>query len=68
MLIGQTDKVALACMVFWHQAEIAAERGRVADAARLQLLSRELFRAIARGDLSPPALELLSRHPVSRQG
>jgi len=68
LLIGHADKVALACLVFWHRAEIAAERGQPVNAARYQLRARELYRAISRGDLSPPALELLTHHPVTREG
>ncbi len=67
LLIGHADKVALACLVFWHRAEIAVERGQPADAARQQVRARELYRTISRRDLSPPALELLANHPVARQ-
>ena len=67
LLIGHADKVALACLVFWYRAEIAIERGQVADAARHQLRARGLFEAISRGDLSRPALELLSNHPMSQR-
>ena len=67
LLLGHADKVALAALVFWHRAEIATERGEVAEAARLELRARELHRTIARDELSPPALELLANHPVGQR-
>ena len=67
LLLGNADKVALAAVVFWHRAEIATERGEVADAARLELRARELFQTISRDELSPQALGLLASHPLGER-
>ena len=68
LLLGNADKVALAALLFWHRAEIATERGQVAEAARLQLRAQELYAALARDELSPQSLQLLSSHPLSQRG
>ena len=67
LVLGSADRVALASVLLWHQAEIATERGQVADAARLQVRARQLHEALARDELSPPALELLARHPLGQR-
>jgi len=66
LLIGSADRLALASILFWHQAEVATERGRVAEAARLQLRAQALCDHVVRGNLSPTTLELLDAHPVGR--
>jgi hypothetical protein len=66
LLLGNADKVALASLLFWHRSEIAADRGHVADAARLEVRAKQLYQTIARDELSPAALELLARHPLSQ--
>lgn len=67
LLLGQADKAALAALLLWHRAEIAAERGHVAEAAQLQTRARELHGVIPRDELSRAALELLATRPFRQE-
>lgn len=67
LLLGQADKAALAALLLWHRAEIATERGQVAEAARLQARARELYGVIPRDELSRAALELLATRPFRQE-
>ncbi len=67
MLLGSADKMALASILFWHRAEIEAERGDVVAAARLQARARALHAMLNRGELSRPVLELLAHHAIGKR-
>ena len=66
LLLGSADKLALASILFWHRAEVAADRGQVAEAARLQLRAQALCAHVVRGDLSPVTLGLFDGHPLAQ--
>jgi hypothetical protein len=67
VMLGSADQVAFASVLYWHQGEVATERGEVVRAAQLQLRARELYRVVVRGELSPQTLELLADHPLGQR-
>ena len=67
IMLGSADKAALASVLYWHQAEVATERGQVTRAAWLQVRAGELYHEVVRGELSPQTLELLAQYPLGQR-